>query len=126
MGYENIRQWELWMCHLLKKILPLKEGIFIDVGVNIGQTLLKLRSVDSSREYIGFEPNPHCVYYVEALIKENGFLNGRLIPVGLLDRDAVLELNLYSDGNTDSQASMVAELRQDKIYRKIFVPGIPV
>ncbi|HEY4151078.1 MAG TPA: FkbM family methyltransferase [Chitinophagaceae bacterium] len=122
MGYDNLQVWELWMNELLGKILPLKQGAFIDVGVNVGQTLIKLRSIDREREYIGFEPNPHCVYYADALIKENRFANTRLLPVGLLDRDTVLELNLYSEGNTDSAASVIADFRTDKVYRKIYVP----
>jgi len=122
LGYDNLGMSELWMCELLKKILPLKRGTFIDVGVNLGQTLIKLRSIDIEMEYVGFEPNPHCVYYSDALIKANGFNGCRLIPAGLLDRDTILELNLYSDGDTDSAASVIANFRPDKVYRKIFVP----
>lgn len=122
VGYDNLYMSELWMCDLLKKILPLKQGIFIDVGVNVGQTLIKLRSLNSEMEYVGFEPNPHCVYYSDALVKENGFGGCRLIPAGLMDRDTILELNLYTGGGTDSSASVIADFRPDKVYRKIFVP----
>lgn len=123
MGYDNLHISEIWMCELLKKILPYKPGVFIDVGVNVGQTLMKLRVVDSSKEYIGFEPNPRCVYYSEAVIKENNFKNCKLIPVGLLDKDTVLELNLYSFTDTDQEASLIPGFRPDsRVYSKIYVP----
>ena len=41
---------------------------FIDVGVNVGQTLLKLKSISSEINYLGFEPNPNCVNYLKNLI----------------------------------------------------------
>ena len=49
------------MIDILKIVLPIENKKFIDVGVNIGQTLLKLKSVSSEIDYIGFEPNPICV-----------------------------------------------------------------
>lgn len=36
---------EMWMVEVLKHLLLLKPGTFIDIGANIGQTLLKLRAV---------------------------------------------------------------------------------
>ena len=45
---------EPWMIELLAMLLKEKEGAFIDVGVNVGQTLIKLKSIDINRKYIGF------------------------------------------------------------------------
>jgi FkbM family methyltransferase len=123
LGFDNLNVTELWMSQLLQKILPLKIGSFIDVGVNIGQTLIKLRLQDSTRDYIGFEPNPKCIYYSEVLIKTNQYSNCRLIPVGLLDKNTVLKLNLYSDTDTDPSASLVDNFRpREKVFKSIFVP----
>ncbi len=123
LGADNLAISELWMCTLLQKILPLKKGVFIDVGVNVGQTLIKLRTVDSDIDYIGFEPNPLCVYYAGELIKENHYRNTRLLPVGLFNEDGVLQLNLYSDGDTDQAASVIENFRpNEKVHRRIFVP----
>ena len=59
IGLNNIITTESWGVNLLKKIFPIiNKGIFVDVGVNIGQTLLKLKAVDNEMNYIGFEPNP--------------------------------------------------------------------
>ncbi len=75
IGFNNLFMSEVWMVQVLEKITKLKHGTFIDVGVNIGQTLIKLRSVDKEREYLGFEPNPLCVFYTEELIKKIIFKN---------------------------------------------------
>ncbi len=56
LGFSNMFMSEPWMIDVLKIVIPLSKGSFIDVGVNIGQTLLKLRSVSDEIEYTGFEP----------------------------------------------------------------------
>jgi len=123
LGADNLTISELWMCVLLKKVLPIKKGIFVDVGVNIGQTLVKLRTIDSSKDYIGFEPNPLCVYYTGELIKANKYTNTRLLPVGLFEKDSVLQLNMYSEGDTDAAASLIDNFRPgEKVYHKMYVP----
>jgi len=120
LGFGNVNIHELWMCSLLEKIIPLKKGSFVDIGVNIGQTLIKLRSVDSNIDYVGFEPNPLCAYYTGELIKANQFKNTRLLPVGIFNSDGVLQLNMYSDNDTDPAASMIENFRPgQKVFQKI-------
>src|SRR2546423_15720410 len=53
---------EPWMVDALARLFALagRPGL-IDVGVNIGQTPLKLRSIDRDRRYVGFETNPFCI-----------------------------------------------------------------
>lgn len=123
MGFANLYKSEIWMVDLLQKLLPLKKGGFLDIGVNLGQTLLKLRSVNGEIDYVGFEPNPSCVYYVEQLINENNFINTTVIPVGILDRNGISRIDLYSPDELDSCASMVENFRPDqRIYKTKFVP----
>ncbi|MDE3250404.1 MAG: FkbM family methyltransferase, partial [Bacteroidota bacterium] len=95
----------------------------IDVGVNVGQTLIKLRTVSTDTAYIGFEPNPLCVYYASELIKANKYNHTKLLPVGLFSHDGILELNLYSEGDTDQAASVIENFRPNqKVHRKMYVP----
>src|SRR5882724_8814387 len=75
LGYNNVFGTEKWMSSVLKKILNRSEGCFVDVGVNIGQTLIKVKSIDRNIDYLGFEPNPVCVFYAENLIGINKFPN---------------------------------------------------
>jgi len=126
LGYSNLALTEPWMTTLFKK-LPVAfqraNGLFVDVGVNIGQTLLKLRSVYPDQKYVGFEPNPTCVYYVNALVEANRFHDVTVYPVGISNENAVLSLNLYGDQGDDSAASLVENFRPDqKVVRSIHVP----
>lgn len=123
LGIENIYMSEPWMVSLLKK-LDLKDGQFIDVGVNIGQTLLKLKSVNQDIEYIGFEPNPACTFYANELIKLNQFKNTTIIPIGIADKNGVLKLDFYSTGITDPSASMITNFRPNEEIK--FSQYIPV
>ena len=122
-GFSNLFVTETWMIKILEVVLPIDNKKFVDVGVNIGQTLLKLRSVSSEISYIGFEPNPMCVNYSAKLIKENEFKNTILIPSGISEKTELGKLNFYSPSETDSSASMIEDFRfNQKTFRQEFVP----
>jgi FkbM family methyltransferase len=121
-GLENLPFTELWMCDLIRYTLKVKQGFFMDVGANVGQTLIKLRVVDEERPYLGFEPNPECVHYFNELVKKNHFKNVELIPVGLFDQNSVLSLKMYSDSSIDQGASLIENFRTTEVFRKINVP----
>ena len=92
IGYRNlVFNTEPWMKELITKILKRKNGAFLDIGANIGQTLMKLRSV-STVPYIGFEPNPESVVYLERLIKANNLPACTVCPVGLSNQNRLLTL----------------------------------
>ena len=123
IGFNNLFMSEPWMIDLLKGIVNIDQGAFIDVGVNVGQTLLKLKCVDQEIEYIGFEPNPNCVNYTKKLIEVNEFDKCKLIPVGLSNKNELGVLNFYSDSETDASASIIPDFRRNsKIIFKEFVP----
>jgi FkbM family methyltransferase len=122
IGYDNMFMSEPWMIDLLKILLK-NDNCFVDVGVNVGQTLLKLKSVSDKIHYIGFEPNPLCVFYVKNLIKENNFTDCHLIPVGVSNLTDVGVLNFFSDSMTDSSASIISNFRPNQnIVQKEYVP----
>ena len=114
---------EPWMSDVLSGLLPKQEGIFLDVGVNLGQTLIKVKTIDSERKYIGFEPNPFCVFYVQQLILANSFLNCTLLPVALFTENRLMCLNMFSANENDSSATLIEKFRNDKIDHIIYVPA---
>jgi FkbM family methyltransferase len=115
------------MIDLLKVLLKEKDGLFIDVGANVGQSLLKLKSVSSTAKYIGFEPNPSCVFYMTHLIKKNFFHDVLLIPVAISDKNEIKNLVFYSESETDSAASVLPEFRKsDKIKKTEFIPSMNI
>lgn len=122
LGKENLSLTELWMSEVIYKLLKIKKGTFIDVGVNVGQTLIKLKLINREIAYLGFDPNPVCIFYTRELIRSNRFSNTDLVPVGISDSDQIATLYFYSDGNSDSSASIVKDFRPQTIFRREFVP----
>ncbi len=114
VGIANLGQHEPWISHAIKMLLPLKVGCFMDVGVNLGQTLIKVFTHDRGRQYYGFEPNPMCAGYVEQLIRVNEISNAQVIPVGLSDSDTVSQLFLRDE--YDREASITPQNRGEDYY----------
>jgi FkbM family methyltransferase len=123
IGRDNMNMTEPWMSKLLAQLLKHRpDTAYIDVGVNIGQTLIKLRTVDTQVQYIGFEPNPICVYYSQKLIAANQYKNTKIFPVGVSNENSMYELAFFSEANTDSAASMLEDFRPNqKTFRKEYI-----
>ena len=85
---------EPWMASLLRRILPLKEGEFVDVGANAGQTLLRYKSLCPKGVYVGFEPNYYAAAYVQDIIDLNGWTESMVVPAGIGDRNVISPLFL--------------------------------
>jgi FkbM family methyltransferase len=103
---------EPWMLSLLKKLLSIyHEGVFIDVGVNLGQTLVKVKSICPQMHYIGIEPSPFCVLYTRRLIEMNNYDQCDIIPAALFNEATILHLLSYSSSVSDSSASVVRDFR---------------
>lgn len=102
---------EPWMVQLLGRLLPKRKGTFVDVGMNLGQTLLIAKALEHDRPYIGFEPNPHCFTYCERLVQQNQIKHATLVPVGLGKETGLARLQLYSDSPVDQSASLVENFR---------------
>lgn len=116
---------EKWMGDILKRLLNMTDELFIDVGVNLGQTLCQVKSLDIKREYIGFEPNYACNMFVEEIIRLNKFQNTKVIPVGLFRNNSILELDLYHNEITNAGGSLITdywEFNKIRPMRKLMVP----
>lgn len=104
---------ERWMVDVLTRLFRLAgRPALIDVGVNLGQTLLKAKSIDPQCRYAGFEPNSFCVEFVKELIALNRFEHCRLLPVALSDRAGLIELR--GGNEADSAASMIAAVHDGR------------
>lgn len=111
IGYGNIFGSEKWMRTVLELLLKGFRGCFVDVGVNVGQTLIKVKSIDREIEYIGFEPNPICVFYTERLIAANQFPHTRIIPAGVSNNNEIVTLKYFGADAVDSAASIIDNFR---------------
>ena len=63
-------------------VLKNKEGAIIDVGVNTGQTLFKMLSIDKNRSYFGFEPQSTPASCVESFLIENNIIRNNSADIG--------------------------------------------
>jgi FkbM family methyltransferase len=104
---------ERWMSDVLERLVPLcvPGSCFVDVGVNLGQTLLRLRVVTSKMAWIGFEPNAACVSYVNRLIRLNAWGDTTLFDFGLGEQTGERLLQFYDGSGTDSSASLIEGFR---------------
>lgn len=77
---------------VLGRLLHGHEGAFVDIGAQAGQTLLKMISLDPARQYIGFEPQVDCCFYIDRFITDNRLTNASILPVALSDGEGMLKL----------------------------------
>lgn len=123
LGIENLQISEPWLTQVLAKLKPFFKETFVDIGVNVGQTLIKAYTVFENVQYIGFEPNSICVNYVHGLVAANKFKNCTIVPVGLSDRTELLKLNFYYDNKIDQSASIIEQFRPEQVIdHSVFVP----
>ncbi len=107
MGRGYVIPKELWMGQCLDAMLRSKQGCVIDVGVNVGVYLVKLKVLRDDVDYIGFEPNAVCNYYTNELIRMNRFKNAKVLPVALSNKLSVK--TLYAGKLGDKTASLVVD-----------------
>jgi FkbM family methyltransferase len=108
----ELAKWERsWKSELIERALKIRDGDFIDIGANIGQTLLDFRAIGNRSRYIGFEPNPISFSYLLKLVREHGFTQCVVLPIGLSNNTTVLNLYSLAREPTDVSASVVPDLR---------------
>lgn len=96
------------LLHKIKSIAY--TGIFLDVGANIGQTMIEAFAFDRSIQYFGFEPNPAAFRYLNAVAAANA-LDATLFPWAC--SDAARPLKLYTFGALDTAATTRPEIRSN-------------
>lgn len=121
MGLLNLKVKVSWFMQFIKDYKLPSNMSFLDIGVNVGQTLIQFTAVSDS-PYFGFEPNPACVYYLNKLIEKNKLIRTHIIPIGLASKTNVSYF--YHKHASDSAGTTVEALRPG-YYRneqKYFVP----
>ena len=104
---------ERFLYDILKHFLPKLDGTVIDVGVNLGQTLCKVKLVDPKRSYYGFEPNASCHAYLDHLVRANAWSDVLIFPFGLSDQASILRFHLPPDAPTAGTGSFLPSLLPD-------------
>lgn len=109
---------EFWMGQCLKTFIDTKPGTVIDIGVNVGLYLVKLRQLSAEREYIGFEPNPSCHFYTQELIRLNRFEYARIFSIALSEENGTARFFATEVG--DKTGSLVYEHKSHEVLDHSF------
>lgn len=102
-----------------------RRGVFLDIGANIGQTLVEFNARKAPQSYVGFEPNPSCAGFCNELIFANGF-DATVHPCALSASVGSIDLLIDPEHAGDSGASMISDLRPDRTYRKLSIVHLPL
>jgi FkbM family methyltransferase len=117
-GAQNLALLEPGLLTAFKRIFARAPGAFVDVGMNAGQTLLKVKVADPARRYVAFETNPRCCQYVDELIRVNRFDGCTIVPAGLSDRTGLVRLWLRQNVGFDPAATTVDDVWDDAGSRR--------
>lgn len=75
VGLENVFWTRSWKTEIIERLVDTGNGVFVDAGANVGETLLDLHLTHPKTLYVGFEPNVTCANYLKDLIRANVFQN---------------------------------------------------
>jgi FkbM family methyltransferase len=112
---EPSKTHEPWLDRVLRAVLECREGAFLDVGANIGQTMLKVLAIEKTRQYVGFEPQLSCSFVLQRFIKDNDLKTCTILPFGLFTRNQTVKIQLRN-GEYDSTASLIQDFRPSSFY----------
>lgn len=117
-----------WKAELFSRLIPLRQGAVLDIGANLGQTLLDVIAAAPGRRYVGWEPNPTCARYVQRLIDLNGLRNCAVVAAGLSDAPGIVQLFRISGNEADESATVIADFRPRFAGRLVpsLVPVLPL
>jgi FkbM family methyltransferase len=93
-----------WVAHFVPEA-----DIIIDIGANVGQSLILFRSLYPDAEYIGFEPNPVSSSMICKLISMNDLKHCRIFTLGVGPVFDSQELLVDATRLDDPTATMVSD-----------------
>lgn len=83
---------------------------FVDIGVNVGQTMVEILALYPELEYHGFEPNIEALCCTQAVANSHGFI-ASLYPWACASEAA--PQNFFAESNLDTSATMISSIRPD-------------
>jgi FkbM family methyltransferase len=111
-----------WKANVFEKLVQGAQPVFVDVGANIGQTLLEIFATHPNATYLGFEPIPVCAAYVAAMIEANEWKKATILTSALAADEGVLALYRHSGYITDTCATVLEDFRPGRDFSKSWIP----
>ena len=97
--------------HILSKFMEVSPcAQFVDIGVNVGQTMVEILSLYPELEYHGFEPNIEALCCAQAVANSHGFI-ASLYPWACAGEAA--PQNFFAESNLDTSATIISAIRPD-------------
>ncbi len=91
-GFKDLAQERLFQ-------LCQPDFIVLDIGANIGFTLLKLSQLANNGKVIGFEPDPYNFSVCSKNIEQNNFRNALVLNVGLGCEEGIFNMEVRAPSN---------------------------
>jgi FkbM family methyltransferase len=111
-----------WKANLLAKLIQGSRPIFVDIGANIGQTLLEIFATHPGARYVGFEPILPCVDYLASVIEANKWETAAILGSALAAEEGLMALYRHAGLITDSGATVHEDLRPGRTLVIDWVP----
>jgi FkbM family methyltransferase len=121
-GFGNVSWKQSWKTHVIGRLARADGGTFLDVGVNVGQTLLDVYVTHPAIRYIGFEPNISNVFFLREMIRANSLNSFLIIPAGLADENRCVALYRGKGNTEDVSATIRQNLRPARKSEVEFIP----
>ncbi len=111
-----------WKASVFERLVQGSRPIFVDIGANIGQTLLEIFATHPDATYVGFEPIPQCVTYLATMIQANKWETATILASALGADEGIIALYRHSGSITDSCATVHEDLRPGRKFDSDWVP----
>jgi FkbM family methyltransferase len=111
-----------WKSDLLARLVQGNRPIIVDIGANMGQTLLEVFATHPDARYVGFEPILPCVGYLASVIEANKWETAAILASALAAEEGVIALYRQAGLITDSGATVHEDLRPGRTFDSNWVP----
>jgi FkbM family methyltransferase len=115
-----------WKTALISQRLRSRPGALVDVGANVGQTLLDYLWSAVPAGYFGFEPNVTAAAYLARLIRGNQIPDAYLIPAALGNTANLATIHIEPGASAyASDATLTQEFRPQRRFERAFIACYP-
>jgi FkbM family methyltransferase len=117
----RLGQHEAYLLSAMREALQSRPGAVLDVGANIGQTLMKFLALNDPRPYVAFEPCLASAWQVQRLADANKATSVRVLPFALSDQTQIVPLY-----RTNEPFDVYSSITPDVRVRGFFSASSPV
>jgi FkbM family methyltransferase len=107
----DLRWTGSWKANVFERLVRGSRLTFVDIGANIGQTLLENFATHPDITCVGFEPIFTCASYLASVIQANKWESATILALALAAEEGVIALYRHMGSVTDSCTTVRGDLR---------------